>query len=186
MPFNESTKLKVKQRAHFKCCLCHEAWASDVHHIEPESEGSPNTEDNAAPLCAGCHDLYGGNPDKRKFIKESRDFWYSRCEKKSPPDPEMIREINERLCNVATKEDLQKAVSYIGYKIQNIMSQSITPAEQFVQLSDITAVVSTAAISTAVISDVTVRPLKATCPKCNGTYYAGQRICPNCGCLLPY
>jgi hypothetical protein len=185
MPFSEGIKQKVKERAHFKCCLCREAWASDVHHIKPESEGGENTDDNAVPLCATCHDLFGGNPDKRKFIRENRDFWYSCCEKKTPPDPEMIREINEHLGKVATKEDLQKAVSYIGYKIQNIMSQSITPAEQFVQLSDITAVVSTAAISHALIPTDTVRPLKATCPKCYTPYYAGQNICPNCGKLLP-
>lgn len=49
----------------------------DVHHIIPESDEGPDTEDNAAPLCGSCHDLYGNNPDLQKEIRSRRDHWYN-------------------------------------------------------------------------------------------------------------
>jgi hypothetical protein len=51
----------------------------EVHHIHPEKHGGPNTIENAAPLCAGCHSDYGGNPDHRNQIREMRDDWWRRC-----------------------------------------------------------------------------------------------------------
>ena len=83
MPFPESVKLEIKKRSLFKCCICHEPDV-EIHHIIPDSEGGPNSMDNAAPLCARCHDIWGGNPQKRKFIRESRDHWYKVCEKRYP------------------------------------------------------------------------------------------------------
>jgi hypothetical protein len=80
MPFSESIKLKVKKQADFTCCWCRDrAKRVDVHHIIPEVEYGPDTEDNAAPLCGSCHDIYGGNPDLRKEIRQRRDDWYERC-----------------------------------------------------------------------------------------------------------
>lgn len=35
---------------------------------------------NAAPLCASCHDLYGGNPEKRRQMREMRDHWWAQME----------------------------------------------------------------------------------------------------------
>jgi hypothetical protein len=81
MPFSEQLKLQVRRKAHFKCCLCH-ALGVEIHHIIPQAEGGVDTEDNAAPLCPSCHDIYGANPEKRKFIRESRDFWYELCERR--------------------------------------------------------------------------------------------------------
>lgn len=177
MPFNENIKQKVKERAHFKCCLCHETWATEIHHIIPESEDGPNEEDNAAPLCATCHDLYGANPEKCKFIKDNRDFWYSLCERKSPPNPEVMREINERLCNVATKNDVQNIIVYLEQKFQNIMSQPITPKEQLVRLSDVTT------STTAAISGVTILPNMTTCHNCYTRFEINNNnyTCPKCG-----
>ena len=77
MPFSEQLKLTVKQKANFTCCWCQERRNKvDVHHIIPESDGGQDTEENAAPLCGSCHDLYGNNPDLRREIRSRRDHWY--------------------------------------------------------------------------------------------------------------
>lgn len=78
MAFPDTVKVSVKRKAHFACCLCHKVGV-EVHHIVPAAEGGPDTEDNAAPLCPSCHDDYGANPVKRRFIRETRDFWYDIC-----------------------------------------------------------------------------------------------------------
>jgi HNH endonuclease len=80
MPFSEQLKLTVKQKANFTSCWCQERRNKvDVHHIIPESDGGPDTEENAAPLCGSCHALYGNNPDLRKEIRSRRDHWYESC-----------------------------------------------------------------------------------------------------------
>ena len=79
-----------------------------MHHIVPQAEGSSDTEDNAAALCPSCHETYGANPLKRKFIREARDLWYDICAKRFLSDPGQLSEIAEALRNVATKEDLER------------------------------------------------------------------------------
>ena len=78
MPFPPSVISEARSKAHYRCVICHEPFV-DVHHIIPESDDGPNTLDNAAALCAGCHDAYGNNPDKRKQIRGMRDLWYEIC-----------------------------------------------------------------------------------------------------------
>jgi hypothetical protein len=63
------------------CCLCH-ALGVEAHHIIAEAEGGPDSEENAAPLCPSCHETYGANPDKRKFIRDARDFLYELCDRR--------------------------------------------------------------------------------------------------------
>ena len=63
------------------CVACHAPFV-EVHHIKPQSEGGPDTLDNAAPLCPGCHGIYGANPVFRKQITQMRDNWYDVCEKR--------------------------------------------------------------------------------------------------------
>lgn len=75
MAFPERVKLQAKRLAHFRCVICQQPFV-EVHHIVPSSEGGHDTLDNAAPLCASCHDLYGNNPAKRKQIRQMRDEWY--------------------------------------------------------------------------------------------------------------
>ena len=94
MPFTESVKLEAKRRAHFRCVACHEPWVV-VHHIAPQADGGPDTIGNAAPLCARCHDLCGGNPEKRKQIREMRDFWWEFCERDSS-SPQLVA-LSQRL-----------------------------------------------------------------------------------------
>ncbi len=79
MAFTEGTKLEAKRRAHFSCVVCHQLLV-EIHHIVPQVNGGSDEIDNAAALCAYCHDLLGGNPDKRKQIRQMRDFWYELCE----------------------------------------------------------------------------------------------------------
>ena len=76
-PFREALKKKIRDRADLRCCIagCHKP-DIDIHHIVPRASGGESTEDNAAPLCAGCHRAYGGDPTKRKMIQEHRDRWY--------------------------------------------------------------------------------------------------------------
>lgn len=107
MAFSEALKLGIKKRAHFQCCLCH-ALGVEIHHIIPESESGPDTEDNAAPLCPTCHETYGANPEKRKFIREVRNFWYELCAKRFSSDAQQLHAISEVLKSVATKEDLNR------------------------------------------------------------------------------
>jgi len=99
MPFPESVKLEAKKRAHYVCVICKEPFL-EVHHIIPESEEGPNTIDNAAPLCASCHDRFGGNPDKQKTIREMRDFWWEMCAKRES-NPDYIK-LNEKLDTIQT------------------------------------------------------------------------------------
>ncbi|MBP7773865.1 HNH endonuclease [Candidatus Gracilibacteria bacterium] len=81
MPFPEKIKLKIKKQANFCCCICQEIGV-ELHHIIPSAEGGPNTEENAAPLCPNCHETYGANPTKRKFIKEAKEHWIDTCKQK--------------------------------------------------------------------------------------------------------
>lgn len=75
MSFSENTKLEAKRRSAFRCCVCHHLFV-EIHHIIPQEEGGPDTLDNAAPLCARCHDIYGDNPKKQKQLREMRDYWW--------------------------------------------------------------------------------------------------------------
>lgn len=107
MTFTEALRVTVRKRSHLRCCLCHSIGV-DVHHIVPQSEGGSDIEDNAAALCPSCHETYGANPLKRKFIREARDLWYDICAKRFLADPGQLTEIAEALRNVATKEDLER------------------------------------------------------------------------------
>ncbi|MCY3819252.1 MAG: HNH endonuclease signature motif containing protein [Gammaproteobacteria bacterium] len=82
VPFSQKTKEQVRRRAWFACCLCKRISMSlEVHHIIPEEDDGPDTEDNAAPLCASCHRSFGGNRDLQARMREMRDHWYEECAK---------------------------------------------------------------------------------------------------------
>jgi hypothetical protein len=78
MPFSESLKADLRRRSDMRCCICQNIGV-EIHHIIPEAESGPDTEENAAPLCPSCHETYGANPTKRKFIREARDNWLEAC-----------------------------------------------------------------------------------------------------------
>jgi hypothetical protein len=81
MPFSERVKHVAKVKSAFRCCACHAPFV-EVHHLTPEAEGGSSELSNAAPLCASCHDLYGGNPEKRKTLTQMRDSWWALMEER--------------------------------------------------------------------------------------------------------
>jgi hypothetical protein len=105
MPFTEEQKLNTKKKSHFQCCLCH-GLGVEIHHIIPQADLGPDTEDNAAPLCPSCHETYGANPQKRKFIREARDFWYELCSRRYASDSAALSDLKEKLDQTASKTDL--------------------------------------------------------------------------------
>lgn len=112
MPFDESVKASVRKRAHFACCLCHDLGV-EVHHIVPEAEGGPDVIENAAPLCPTCHERYGANPTKRKFIREARDFWFEVCAERYGSDAARLTEIQSALAETATKQDVERVIEHV-------------------------------------------------------------------------
>jgi hypothetical protein len=96
MAFSEGLKFEVKKKAHQSCCIC-KSIGIEIHHIVPQSEGGSDDIDNAAPLCPNCHEIYGQNPTKRKFIRESRQIWFEICEKRFKNDDQLYSQLMERL-----------------------------------------------------------------------------------------
>jgi hypothetical protein len=74
--FTERTRTLAKHQSAHRCCVCHKPFV-EVHHLIPQAEGGDDSLENAAPLCASCHDLYGGNPEKRKALRQLRDHWWT-------------------------------------------------------------------------------------------------------------
>ena len=107
MSFPETLKAQVRQKAHYQCCLC-KSLGVEIHHIIPQEEGGPDTEDNAAPLCPSCHETYGANPQKRKFIREARDHWFKICATRFGSDTSTLDEIKVRLERTITLEDFER------------------------------------------------------------------------------
>jgi hypothetical protein len=107
MSFSEAVKRDVKRRAHFQCCLCR-SLGVEVHHVVPQSEDGPDVEENAAPLCPSCHETYGANPEKRKFIREARELWYEIGVSRYGSDSSQLEAIKSRLDSLATKEDIAR------------------------------------------------------------------------------
>lgn len=107
MAFSEPLKAKIRRKSHHQCCLC-KAIGVEVHHIIPQEEGGPDTEENAAPLCPSCHETYGANPQKRKFLREARDLWYEICEKRYASDADRLARIEDRITSTISYEDLDR------------------------------------------------------------------------------
>lgn len=105
MAFSEKIKLIVKKKSHLQCCLCKEI-GIEIHHIIPQSENGANIESNAAPLCPTCHEIYGDNPKKRKFITEARDLWYEICETRYRFDTKELVELKNTVKELPTHDCL--------------------------------------------------------------------------------
>ncbi len=83
MPFPEDVKTEALDRAHYSCVVCRTPSVSlQVHHIIPQGEDGPDTIDNACPLCPNHHADLGGNKEKRKMLRQMRDFWWDSCEER--------------------------------------------------------------------------------------------------------
>ncbi len=119
MVFSESLKIEVKKKAHYKCCICHSFGPLHIHHIIPQENGGPDTFDNAAPLCVRCHDNYGGNPEKRKWIKEKRGFWYDHCEKNLSNE-----DLNKLDRFLGTMENMQQEIGLLKSTISGLTEKN--------------------------------------------------------------
>lgn len=120
MAFTEDLKLKIRKKSHYSCCLCRIPGVLEIHHIVPQAEGGSDTEDNAAPLCPTCHEIYGANPEKRKFIREVRDFWFEICEKRFDYSDDILHEITNRLEQLPSKVDLGLAINNITLQLDDL------------------------------------------------------------------
>ena len=122
MPFSENLKLEVRRRAAFQCCICHETGV-DIHHIVPQSESGLDDLDNAAPLCQNCHDRFGANAEKRKMIREMRDWWYEVCDKKykSGPQENELERINETVAEI--KRGQEQLIPTLMSQMQTAFAQ---------------------------------------------------------------
>jgi hypothetical protein len=128
LAFSEAVRAAVRRNAHFACCLCHDLGV-EVHHIVPQGQGGSDDESNAAPLCPTCHERYGANPDKRKFIREAREFWYELCANRYASDPDRLDEIRSILREVPTKADLESLVEHVRESSPTRASEAAPPSE---------------------------------------------------------
>jgi len=189
MPFTEPIKQDVRRKALYKCVICHEPFV-EVHHIVPESEGGPNTIDNAAPLCAGCHDAFGNNPDKRKQIAGMRDLWYELCEKrygeKNIDSYEKLHELHETMKTVQA-DQIKYGEEILG-EIKATMSGILTGADGSIKRAE--TVKDVIAISGDVTSGFVTGATRlgenvyanVHCPNCNSYIglLVGSDRCPSC------
>jgi hypothetical protein len=86
MGFSPTIKQQAMLASARHCCVCHryKGIRIEVHHIEQEADGGPNTFENAIPLCFDCHSDAGHfndrHPKGTKFSKQelikSRNAWY--------------------------------------------------------------------------------------------------------------
>lgn len=123
MSFSEKLKKQVRQRAAYQCCRCR-SFGVEVHHIIPQKNNGPNIISNAAPLCPNCHNDFGDNVEKRKVIREMRDWWYSTVKKMFTPsslafsrkiDKELyqLKNLTEKLYQSLTKPTSAAAADHI-------------------------------------------------------------------------
>lgn len=113
MPFLETLKADVRKRSHHACCLCKSYGPVEIHHIIPEENGGSDTFDNAASLCPTCHEVYGMNPTKRKYIREARDTWFEICAARYAPDADRIDDLTRMMKGAVTLEQFDDFKSEI-------------------------------------------------------------------------
>jgi len=104
MGFNDNLKLEVKHKSAFRCCRC-QSIGVEIHHIIPQADGGADTIDNAAPLCSKCHSDFGGNPRKRKEIREMRDWWYEKVTLQHSSDDPRLTSIENKLDQLLTGQE---------------------------------------------------------------------------------
>jgi len=184
LPFSETVKAEARKKAHFRCVICHEPFV-EVHHIILESEGGPNTLDNAAPLCAGCHDAYGNNPDKRNQIRGMRDLWCDICEKRYPKSDigvyEKLNELYETLKIVkADQYKSQETLEEIKSTMSGLLDVTGDSVKKAGTFQDVIATSGYVTSGTRLGQNVYAN---VSCRNC-GTYIGllvGRDTCPNCG-----
>lgn len=176
MAFTEKLKLEIKKKSAFRCCRCHEV-GIDIHHVIPQTDGGLDDFDNAAPLCQNCHDRFGANPEKRKEIKQMRDWWYEVVEEKYKGDSDKFGEINEIILKIQNNQDnnLQKLRNELLEKLEELKKNEPIISSKNVQ--QITGYyISATKLAKGVYANF-------HCGKCNHStalLITDEAICPNC------
>jgi hypothetical protein len=129
MAFSEALRASVRRKAHHSCCMC-KTLGVEVHHITPQEEEGPDTEDNAAPLCPTCHEIWGANRLKRKFIREARDLWYEICSKRFASDADRLTELQnsfeemkEAVLERIERKQFERSDAEIGTAVGKLLDQ---------------------------------------------------------------
>src|SRR5262245_9432548 len=103
MPFPNGIREDALVRSGRRCCVCHEfaGRAINVHHVIQESDGGPNTIDNAIVLCLRCHSEAGHfnsrHPIGTKYspseLRKHRDKWWTNVAEGRTTDPSPCIEV---------------------------------------------------------------------------------------------
>lgn len=175
MPFPQAVKLQAKQRANFRCVVCHEPWV-EVHHIIPEAQDGPDTLDNAAPLCATCHHRYGDNPALRKQLREMRDWWWQLCADTAATSAfvQLSRQLDELRADSLSGHRDQ---SHVLGQVKTLLINHFRSAQEAI---DSTSTVGQALAASSSYS--TGAAANVYCPKCKTAYgLVNSDRCPQCG-----
>ncbi len=138
MPFSNKIREDVLVKSQRHCCICHRFTGTriEVHHIVPESQGGPNTIDNAIALCFNCHAEAGHyNPQHPRGLKYSpseltkhRDRWWLACEKNSQngqtPAEKYKYQVNSRYSDQPF-EVIEKEIGTLWSHWANMPEQSV-------------------------------------------------------------
>ncbi len=188
MVFSEKIKREAKEKAHYQCCVCRKLKFLEIHHITPQKEKGSDKLDNAVALCADCHGTYDGNPQKRKYILETRDFWYDHCKKTYNADifeklkkvSEVIEQMNgeheQRIEDAESKINiLTKTVTDLSMKQQELSTeiQNTSAKDQPLLFGQLDSVSNTLSGTQQVLSNLFHTSAGNKCNKCgyeNGLY----------------
>lgn len=169
MSFNEKIKKEVRRRTGFACCGCQKnSFSLEIHHIISQEDGGPSTIDNAAPLCPTCHSDFGNNTEKRKRVKEMRDWWYETVEKMyKPRDFALLESISKDITDVNNNlPEIKKTLNeFVSLKINEITPQNAQMA--------VSSIVSTAVAGGIELADSSA-PYSFTNFKCQRCGYNGN------------
>jgi len=136
MTFSEKLKTELRKQADFRCCICHNIGV-EIHHIIPLKENGSDDVENAAPLCPSCHDLYGSNPDKRRFIRETRDSWFEILEKRKEDMVAFWGGFSNLAERLPTKEELLEVKADIISAISLARDSSGVSEKQSASIGDL-------------------------------------------------
>jgi hypothetical protein len=209
MPFSEGIKQKVRYLSRNCCVICKKFFLPcEVHHIIKESEGGPNTLDNAVLLCRNHHEEFGHETIHIGYIKKEREKWYTHC-KKYMIDGDKINkrfekiestvktlEEKEKTSNIDTTRDtLLRGIDTLISDLQNakemLKKKKVTPADistaslylsgQSVD-ADTLGTYGISSIDKEVKSSATYSPYSgfAECPICGGLFDPKKEVCPYC------
>ncbi len=174
MPFTDALKKQVREKAAFRCCICRQIGVGiEVHHIIPESEGGPDTLDNAAPLCPTCHTELGDNPKKRERIREMRDWLYRDTEKRyevHPYQKEFLQSIDKKVESIAKRQE--NGMSQLKERQENDMIELKAMLKRFAsayidRITPDTAISSSSLIVTASSGFASSEEIDRFFKKCN-------------------